>query len=92
VASANRSPRFYWLNPFWGPVADNGRSFEQMNDYEAIKKRIETVMSLPAFTDELFPRRQLGHSWLSMFSRFSIEAMSSVFPIAALKEKALLAF
>jgi hypothetical protein len=37
-------------------------------------------------------RRQLGHSWLSMFSRFSIEAMSSVFPIAALKEKALLAF
>ena len=20
-----------WLNPFWGPVADNGRTFEQMN-------------------------------------------------------------
>jgi hypothetical protein len=45
-----------WLNPFWGPVADNGRSFEQMNVYEAIKKRIETVVSLPEFTDELFPQ------------------------------------
>src|SRR5271167_1679165 len=45
-----------WLNPFWGPVADNGRTFEQMNLYEAIKKRIETIVSLPAFTDELFPQ------------------------------------
>ena len=42
--------------PFWGPVADNGRTFEQMNLYEAIKKRIETIVSLPAFTDELFPQ------------------------------------
>jgi hypothetical protein len=41
-----------WLNPFWGPVADNGRTFEQMNLHEAIKKRIETIVSLPAFTDE----------------------------------------
>jgi hypothetical protein len=32
------------------------------------------------------------HSWLSMFSRFTIEAMSSVFPLAALKEKTLPAF
>ena len=45
-----------WLNPFWGPVADNGRTFEQMNLYEAIKKRIETIVSLPSFTDELFPQ------------------------------------
>jgi hypothetical protein len=45
-----------WLNPFWGPVADNGRTFEPMNLYEAIKKRIETIVSLPAFTDELFPQ------------------------------------
>jgi hypothetical protein len=45
-----------WLNPFWGPVADNGRTFEQMNLFEAIKKRIETIVSLPAFTDELFPQ------------------------------------
>jgi hypothetical protein len=39
-----------------GPVADNGRTFEQMNLYEAIKKRIETIVSLPAFTDEFYSR------------------------------------
>jgi hypothetical protein len=47
-----------WLNPFWGPVADNGRTFEQVNLYEVIKKRIETIVRLPAFTDELFPQER----------------------------------
>src|SRR5271157_5337303 len=28
-----------WLNPFWGQVADNGRSFEQMNVNEATAKQ-----------------------------------------------------
>jgi hypothetical protein len=45
-----------WLNPFWGPVADDGKTFEQMKTYQDIKKRIETVVNLPAFTDELFPQ------------------------------------
>jgi hypothetical protein len=46
----------YLAQSFWGPVADNGRSFEQMNLHKDIKNRIETVVSLPAFTDELFPQ------------------------------------
>jgi MinD-like ATPase involved in chromosome partitioning or flagellar assembly len=45
-----------WLNPFWGPIADDGKSFEQMKTYQEIKKRIETVVNLPAFADELFPQ------------------------------------
>jgi hypothetical protein len=60
-----------WLNPFWGPIADDGKSFEcgniggtcrgsiaggQMKIYQDIKKRIETIVNLPAFTDELFPQ------------------------------------
>jgi hypothetical protein len=45
-----------WLNPFWGPIADDGKTFEQMKIYQDIKKRIETIVSLPAFTDELFPQ------------------------------------
>ena len=45
-----------WLNPFWGPVAENGKTFEQMKTYQDIKKRIETVVNLPAFVDELFPQ------------------------------------
>jgi hypothetical protein len=43
------------INPFWGPVALDGKTFEQMKVYQDIKKRIETVVNLPAFTDELFP-------------------------------------
>ena len=45
-----------WLNPFWGPVADDGKTFEQMKIYQDIKKRIETSVNLPALTDELLPR------------------------------------
>jgi hypothetical protein len=45
-----------WLNPFWGPVADDGKTFEQMKIYQDIKKRIEAVVNLPAFTGELFPQ------------------------------------
>ena len=45
-----------WLNPFWGPVSLDGKTFEQMKIYQDIKKRIETVVNLPAFTDELFPQ------------------------------------
>ena len=30
-----------WLNPFWGPVADNGRTFEQMNLYEPLKNGLK---------------------------------------------------
>jgi hypothetical protein len=45
-----------WLNPFWGPIADDGKSFEQMKIYQDIKKRIEAIVNLPAFSDELFPQ------------------------------------
>jgi CobQ/CobB/MinD/ParA nucleotide binding domain len=45
-----------WLNPFWGPVAEDGKTFEQMKTYQDIKKRIQTVVNLPAFVDELFPQ------------------------------------
>jgi hypothetical protein len=45
-----------WLNPFWGPIAEDGKTFEQMKTYQDIKKRIETVVNLLAFGDELFPQ------------------------------------
>jgi hypothetical protein len=41
-----------WLNPFWGPIADDGKTFEQMKIYQDIKKRIEAIVNLPAFSDE----------------------------------------
>jgi MinD-like ATPase involved in chromosome partitioning or flagellar assembly len=45
-----------WLNPFWGPIAEDGKTFEQMKTYQDIKKRIEAIVNLPAFVDELFPQ------------------------------------
>ena len=45
-----------WLIPFWGPIAEDGKTFEQMKTYQEIKKRIDTVVNLPAFVDELFPQ------------------------------------
>jgi CobQ/CobB/MinD/ParA nucleotide binding domain len=56
VEQLDDAPFVIWLNPFWGPVADNGKSFEQMRTYQEIRNRVETVVSLPAFTDELFPQ------------------------------------
>jgi hypothetical protein len=50
------APFVIWLNPFWGTVADGGKTFEQMRTYEEIRSKVETVVSLPAFTDELFPK------------------------------------
>ena len=46
-----------WLNPFWGPIADDGKTFEQMKIYQDIKKRIETVVNLPAFTGRIISAR-----------------------------------
>ena len=45
-----------WLNPFWGPVSEDGKSFEQMKTYQDIRKRIEAVIALPAYNDELLPQ------------------------------------
>jgi hypothetical protein len=45
-----------WLNPYWGPVIEDGKTFEQMKGYQDIKKRIEAVIALPSYTDELFPQ------------------------------------
>jgi hypothetical protein len=45
-----------WLNPFWGPVAEDEKSFEQMKTYQDMKKRIESVIALPAYSDELLPQ------------------------------------
>ncbi len=45
-----------WLNPFWGPIAEDGKTFEQMKTYQDIKKRIDSVIALPAYSDELLPQ------------------------------------
>ena len=45
-----------WLNPYWGPVSEDGKSFEQMKMYQEMKKRIESLVALPAYSEELLPQ------------------------------------
>ena len=33
-----------WLNPYWGPVADGGKSFEQMKAYTANEDRVAAII------------------------------------------------
>ena len=37
-------------------MAEDGKSFEQMKTYQDMKKRIESVIALPAYSDELLPQ------------------------------------
>jgi hypothetical protein len=42
-----------WLNEFWGPIEEDGKTFEQMKVYAANKKFIESVLTIP----ELKPKQ-----------------------------------
>ena len=43
-----------WLNPFWGEVKADGKSFEQMNVYKANKDAITALIQIPELKQETF--------------------------------------
>ncbi|MCK9709858.1 AAA family ATPase [Pseudomonas syringae] len=43
-----------WLNPFWGPIEHEGKSFEQMKAYKDNKARISAIINVPALDPETF--------------------------------------
>jgi hypothetical protein len=45
-----------WLNPFFGAIVEDGKTFEQMKVYQEMRKRIESVIALPTYSDELLPQ------------------------------------
>lgn len=45
-----------WLNPFWGPIEDKGKSFELLPDYEAMKERISAIVTIPTLKAETYGR------------------------------------
>ena len=45
-----------WLNPFWGPVNHEGKSFDQMKVYNDHKERIAAIINLPTLTQATFGR------------------------------------
>jgi hypothetical protein len=42
-----------WLNPFWGEVTLDGKTFEEMAVYKAHKKRVSAIVRIPRLKEEL---------------------------------------
>ncbi|CAG0984238.1 partial Protein TraL, partial [Anaerolineae bacterium] len=45
-----------WLNPYWGAIEDQGKSFEQMKAYTANKGRVSAIIKLPQLKEETYGR------------------------------------
>jgi CobQ/CobB/MinD/ParA nucleotide binding domain len=43
-----------WLNPYWGPIQDSGKEFEQMKAYVAHKDRVSAIIRIPALKAETY--------------------------------------
>lgn len=41
-----------WLNPYWGPVEDEGKRFEQMKAYTTNKERLSAIIDIPALEED----------------------------------------
>lgn len=45
-----------WLNPYWGPIEHDGKSFEQMKAYTANKGKVSAIIQIPALKKETYGR------------------------------------
>ena len=45
-----------WLNPYWGPIEHEGKSFEQMKAYVANKSRVSAIIQITALKEDTFGR------------------------------------
>ncbi len=45
-----------WLNPYWGPIEHEGKSFEQMKAYLANKERVSAIARIPLLKTETYGR------------------------------------
>ena len=45
-----------WLNPYWGPIEAEGKSFEQMKAYTTNKDRVAAIVTMPTLKAETYGR------------------------------------
>lgn len=45
-----------WLNPYWGPIEHEGKSFEQLKAYTANKARVSAIVRIPDLKEETYGR------------------------------------
>lgn len=43
-----------WLNPFWGPIEYEGKSFQEMKVFKENEQRISNVIEIPKLKEETF--------------------------------------
>lgn len=53
-----------WLNPYWGEVKSEGKTFEQMNVYKTNKESITALIQIPELKQETF-----GHDLSAMLNQ-----------------------
>jgi hypothetical protein len=45
-----------WLNPYWGAIESDGKTFEQMKAYTANKSRVSAIIKIPTLKEETYGR------------------------------------
>ncbi|MEI7994748.1 MAG: ArsA-related P-loop ATPase [Methylococcaceae bacterium] len=45
-----------WLNPYWGVIEHEGKSFEQMKVYTTNKSRVSAIVKIPDLKEETYGR------------------------------------
>lgn len=45
-----------WLNPYWGAIEHDGKSFEQLKAYTANKDRVSAIITIPTLKVETYGR------------------------------------
>lgn len=45
-----------WLNPYWGPIEHEGKSFEQLKAYTSNKDRVSAIVKIPNLKEETYGR------------------------------------
>jgi anion-transporting ArsA/GET3 family ATPase len=45
-----------WLNPYWGKIENDGKTFEEMKVYKDNKSRISALLTIPQLKEETFGR------------------------------------
>lgn len=45
-----------WLNPYWGPIEHEGKSFEQLKAYTTHKARVSAIIKIPTLKADTYGR------------------------------------
>jgi len=45
-----------WLNPYWGPIEHEGKSFEQLKAYKDNKDRVSAIVQIPTLKEATYGR------------------------------------